>query len=210
MIILIISSRLVMLFWVSSINKTGLFRFWDWELITRSFWGCLLCYWQLGGREWVIIQVKINLIVNCQFVEIICSFQKNNIFYNAEFFSKLSQSGSAVEILLNSVGPGCNVCGFHGKIWSIAKSEQVGSIGFACFEEPLFDSITKPKINVFLLETEGFFYFLLEIIMLGILLLFLVAFMKYGIHKCFSIIMSWILWSELQLSYLLLLQITAY
>lgn len=156
MIILIISSRLVMLFWVSLINKTGLFRFWDWELITRSFWGCLLCYWQLCGREWVIIQVKINLIINCQIAEIICSFQIKNIFYNAEIFSKLSQSGSAVEILLNSVGPGCNVCGSHGKIWSIVKSEQVGSIGFTCFEEPLFDSIIKPKSNVFLLETRIF------------------------------------------------------
>lgn len=88
MIILIISSRLVMLLWVSSINQPGLFRFWEWELITLRFWGCLLCYWQLDGRECVITQVKINLTINCQISEIICSFQKICSFLS---FSKMKK-----------------------------------------------------------------------------------------------------------------------
>lgn len=54
MIILIISTSLVMLFWVSSINNTVLCRFWDRELITLSLEDVFFVIGsQVGGNVWL-------------------------------------------------------------------------------------------------------------------------------------------------------------
>lgn len=54
MIILIILTSLVMLFWVSSINNTVLCTFWDWELITLSLEDVFFVIGsQVGGNVWL-------------------------------------------------------------------------------------------------------------------------------------------------------------